>query len=142
MSGFLLDTNVVSETLKANRDPSVSEWFHRNDESLMFLSVLTLGEIRKGAAKLAAGPKRTSVEQWLSKDLPLRFRGRILPISAEVADRWGILQASAREVGRPLPVIDSLLMATALHHNLVFVTRNVKDLFQAIPHFNPWQHNQ
>ena len=140
MSRFLLDTNVVSEALKPNRDSSVSEWFRQNDESLMFLSVLTLGEIRKGTAKLSPGPKRTSLEQWLSKDLPLRFQGRILPISEDVADRWGILQANARQLGRTLPVIDSLLMATALHHDLVFVTRNVKDIFPAIPHFNPWQH--
>lgn len=141
MSGFLLDTNVLSEIVKPVPHPDVVRWFEEHDESAIFLSVLTLGEIRKGIAQLTEGSRKTRLDQWLTRDLLPRFRGRILPVDEEVADRWGRLQALARELGRILPVIDGLLMATALHRNLVFVTRNTKDIeFAAVSFFNPWQH--
>lgn len=136
MSGFLLDTNIVSELVRPFPEPKVKTWIGTTDESLLYLSVLTIGEIRKGVALLHDDARRIALETWLDSDLSLRFAGRILPIDRAIADRWGRLSAQASS---PLPVIDSLLAATALHHDLILVTRNVKDLSRtAVPLFNPW----
>ena len=110
------------------------------DESLLHLSVLTLGEIRKGLAALPHGRRRTRLEAWLEVDLRGRFSGRILPVDAAVADRWGLLAAQARRSGATLPIVDGLLAATALHHNLTLVSRNVSDFAAAhVPVLNPWE---
>ena len=140
MSGFLLDTNCVSEMVRSSPEPRVLEWVETADESLLYLSVLTLGEIRKGVAALAPGQRRIRLEVWLEVELKARFAGRILSIDREIADRWGILAAAARRSGKALSVIDGLLAATAQHHNLAIVTRNVSD-FASVPValVNPWQ---
>ncbi len=139
MSGFLLDTNVVSELVKPRPDPRVTGWIHALHEDLLYLSVLTLGEIRKGIASLGDAPRRVRLEAWLNSDLEFRFAGRILPIDSSVADRWGRLAAIAVAAKAPLPVIDGLLAATALQHNLTLVTRNTKDVSNTgVPLFNPW----
>ena len=139
MSGFLLDTNVVSELIKPKPEPKVQRWIDSADERLLYLSVLTLGEIRKGIATLPSAPRRASLETWLSNDLALRFAGRILSIDGEVADRWGRIAAKALTSGVPLAVIDGLLAATALHFNMTLVTRNTKDVAAAgVATFNPW----
>lgn len=96
-------------------------------EETMHLSVLTLGEIRKGIARLPAGPKRKRLEHWLEHDLAERFSGRIIPVDAESADLWGRLQARAEGQGRTLPTLDSLLAATAMSRGLTLVTRNTAD---------------
>ena len=124
MNGFLLDTNVLSELIKPKPEPKVLQWIAATDEDLLFLSVLALGEIRKGIARLRGGLRRTKLESWLETGLRSRFSGRILPIDEAIADRWGTLTAVAADRGRPVPVIDGLLAATALHHNLTLVTRN------------------
>ena len=139
MSGFLLDTNVVSELVKPRPILSVTHWIKRTDESLLYLSVLTLGEIRKGIASLPDAKRRASLEAWLDRDLALRFSGRILPIDHSVADRWGRIAGSPAARKSPLPVIDGLLAATALHHDLTLVTRDTKHLAAAgVPFFDPW----
>jgi predicted nucleic acid-binding protein len=140
MSGFLLDTNCISEAVRANPEPRVLAWIEAADETLLYLSVLTLGEIRKGLAALLPGRRRTKLETWLEVELRARFSGRILSIDAEVADRWGLLAADAKGQGKPIPVIDGLLAATALHHNLTIVSRNVSD-FSNLPVavVNPWK---
>jgi len=140
MSGFLLDTNCISEAVRANPEPGVLAWIEAADETLLYLSVLTLGEIRKGLAALLPGRRRTKLETWLEVELRARFSGRILSIDAEVADRWGLLAADAKGQGKPIPVIDGLLAATALHHNLTIVSRNVSD-FSNLPVavVNPWK---
>jgi len=139
MSGFLLDTNCISEAVSAKPDPNVESWVRAADQSLLFLSVLTLGEIRKGLAGLAQGRRRTQLEAWLDVELQIRFAGRVLPIDAAVADRWGLLAADAKRRGKPLSVVDGLLAATALHHNLTIVTRNVADFKGlSIPVLSPW----
>jgi predicted nucleic acid-binding protein len=139
VSAFLLDTNVISELLKVKPEPKVTTWIDATDEELMFLSVLTLGEIRKGIVLLHRSARRTSLEAWLSKDLPLRFSDRILNIDQEVADRWGQISGSASARGVNVPVIDGLLAATAIEHNLILVTRNTKDVAAAgVTLFNPW----
>ena len=139
MNGFLIDTNVISELLRARIDPNVREWTHANDETLMFLSVLTLGEIRKGITKLSDPPKRGRLEAWLQHDLQIRFAGRILPIDADIADRWGRISGVAAARGTPLPVVDGLLAATALEHDLVFVTRDASGVEgSGVTVLNPW----
>ena len=139
MSGFLLDTNVISELVKSKPEPNVIRWIDGTDESLLCLSVLSLGEIRKGIASLPNASRRVSLEAWLDHDLVLRFAGRILDIDQPVANRWGRMAAKALAAKSPLPVIDGLLAATAMEHNLTLVTRNTKDVAVAdIAVFNPW----
>lgn len=142
MSGFLLDTNIISELVKPKPEANVTEWVENTDESLLYLSVLTLGEIRRGIAALPQSRRRATLEAWLDKDLRARFDGRILVIDQEVADRWGLLTAAARTSGIVLPVIDGLLAATALEHNLTLVTRDTGQIpSMGVAVFNPWQKN-
>jgi predicted nucleic acid-binding protein len=139
VSAFLLDTNVLSELIKPKSEPKVTTWIDAIDEELLFLSVLTLGEIRKGVVLLPRSARRTSLEAWLSQDLPLRFSGRILNIDQEVADRWGHLSGLTKARGVHVAVIDGLLAATAMQHNLTLVTRNTKDVTATgVSLFNPW----
>jgi toxin FitB len=139
VSGFLLDTNVISELVKSKPEPNVIRWIDGTDESLLCLSVLSLGEIRKGIASLPNASRRVSLEAWLDHDLVLRFAGRILDFDQPVANRWARMAAKAIAAKSPLPVIDGLLAATAMEHNLTLVTRNTKDVAVAdIAVFNPW----
>lgn len=141
MKGFLLDANVISELVKARPHPKVAAWVESIEETLLYLSVLTLGEIRRGIAALDKPARRARLAAWLETDLRPRLAGRILPIDEAVADRWGAITGSAAVRGKPLPVIDGLLAATALHHNLTLVTRNESDVAgTGIVVFNPW-HN-
>jgi predicted nucleic acid-binding protein len=141
MSGFLLDTNCISEMVRKKPDPRVLQWMEAADESLLYLSVLTLGEIRKGVAGLPQSRRRTHLETWLELELRARFSGRILPIDATVADRWGLLAAAdAKRAGKSLSTIDGLLAATALQHNLTIVSRNVGDFANThAPILDPWE---
>jgi predicted nucleic acid-binding protein len=140
MSGYLLDTNCVSELVRVKPEPHVVEWMDATDEALLYLSVLTLGEIRKGLAGLSQGRRRTQLETWLDVELQARFAGRILAIDASVADRWGLLAAQAKSRGISLPIVDGLLAATALHYNLTVVTRNSSDFRNAqVQVLNPWE---
>ena len=142
MSGFLLDTNVISELVKPRPEPRVTSWIEATEESLLYLSVLTLGEIRRGIAALPKARRRASLEAWLETDLRTRFHRRILSIDDDVADRWGLLTAQGQMKGVVLPVIDGLLAATALHHNLTFVTRDIGNIaVVGVAVFNPWEDN-
>jgi len=117
----------------------VLAWLEAVDESLLHLSVLTLGEIRKGLAGLSPGKRRTQLEAWLEVELRARFAGRILGIDAGVADRWGVLAAAAKREGRALGAIDGLLAATAWQHNLAIVSRNAQDFAKTrVEVLNPW----
>jgi predicted nucleic acid-binding protein len=139
VSGFLLDTNIISELVKPKPEPKVTQWVENTDETLLHLSVLTLGEIRNGIASLPQSARRAALETWLSHDLVLRFSGRILPIDEQVADRWGRIAGSAAAKKSPLPVIDGLFAATAQHHNLILVTRNTRDIAATgVAAFDPW----
>jgi predicted nucleic acid-binding protein len=140
MSGFLLDTNCISELVRSRPEPRVVDWLRAADESLLYLSVLTLGEIRMGAALLPQSKRRTQLETWLELDLRVRFSGKILGIDGAIADRWGLLTAQEKRTGRPLAAIDGLLAATALHHNLTMVSRDVSDFAGAqVAVVNPWE---
>lgn len=139
MRGFLLDTNCISELVRPRPEARVVEWIGAVDESILYLSVLTLGEIRKGVAGLPHGKRKTRIESWLDVDLHARFAGRIVPIDAAIANRWGLISAEAKRRGKVLPVIDGLLAATALHLNLTVVSRKASDVlnYQAQV-LNPW----
>lgn len=140
MSGFLLDTNIISELIKPKPEQRLVTWISGTDENLLYLSVLTLGEIRKGIEALRQPARRVQLETWLDSELRLRFSGRILPVDDEVADRWGVIMGRAAARKMALPVIDGLLAATALHYNLTLVTRNSKDVAGTeVLVFNPWQ---
>jgi len=139
MSGFLLDTNTVSELVRVKPEPRVLEWVRAADEKLLHLSVLTFGEIRKGVTLLPSSSKRTQLEHWLGVDLPTRFAGRLLPISREIAEIWGAMAGQAQLKGITLPTIDGLVAATAKHHGLTVVTRNVKDFMWEVPVTSPWE---
>ena len=139
MSGYLLDTNCISEVVRAHPEPRVLSWLEATDERLLYLSVLTLGEIRKGVAGLPQSKRRRRLESWLELELQARFSGRVLPIDAAIADRWGILTVEAKQKGLGIAKIDGLLAATALHFNLTLVSRNVND-FASTPVLllDPW----
>ena len=140
MTGFLLDTNCISEVVRLKPDPQVMAWIEAAEEGLLYLSVLTLGEIRKGLAALPQSKRRTRLETWLEVELQARFSGRILSIGAAVADRWGLLAAAAKIKGKPLSAIDGLLAATAIHHNLTIVSRKVGDFTNTqVQVVNPWE---
>ena len=134
---YLLDTNVISETIRRQQDKSVVLWLEHIPPEALFVSVLTLGEIRKGIEKLADKKRREKLRLWLEHELPAWFEGRVLQIDLAVADRWGRLLA---EAGRPVPTIDSLLAATALHYELRLVTRNSRDFdYPGLEVINPWE---
>lgn len=133
---YLVDTNVLSELRRKTPDPKVVAWMRQRRPDSLYLSVLTLGELRKGIESLAEGEKRLQLQDWLENDLPVFFSGRVLGIDEAVAHRWGSLQAEMR---RPIPAIDSLLAAQALHASLKLVTRNEKDfIFPGLDVINPW----
>lgn len=123
---MLLDTCVVSELARPAPDPRVLAWLDSVDDDALRLSVLTLGEIKKGADLLDDGPRKARVDAWLD-ELRATFADRILPVDDAVALRWGAISAASRRAGRVRPPIDSLLAATAICHQLKLATRNVAD---------------
>ena len=140
MSGFLLDTNTVSELVSVKPNQRVVDWINAADENLLYLSVMTLGEIRQGVAALSQSKKRTMLETWLEIDLQSRFGSRVLPIDQAVADRWGWIMAQSQAKGLTTPLVDCLIAATALQYNLSVVTRNWSDFSASgVAVVNPWE---
>lgn len=139
MTGFLLDTNVISELSKRQCHPAVKGWADEQDQSALFISDVTVGEIRKGIARLPAGERRSRIERDLEGTLMPAFAGRILPVDLGVWERWGMISGRAAARGQTLPVFDALLAALALQHGLVLVTRNTKDIrHTGARWFDPW----
>lgn len=135
---YLLDTNVVSETIKPKPAPSVLAWFVNTPDSALHLSTITLGEIRKGITKARYPTRKEYLVNWLEHKLKPWFGTRILSVDSYVAERWGIMLG---ELQRPLPAIDSLLAATALQHDLCLVTRNTLDFdVPGLRVINPWEY--
>jgi predicted nucleic acid-binding protein len=141
MTGFLIDTNVLSEYNRpGGPNAGVKHWLETTDRFTQHVSVITLAEIQKGIELLAEGKRRVQLEQWLQQDLEEWFSGRILPVDRHVAARWASLVAQGARGGRPLPTVDSLIAATALAHDLTIITRNTRD-FEGIgaSTLNPWE---
>ena len=137
---FLLDTCLISELVKKEPNPAVVNWLDEQDEQTLFLSVLNLGELQKGISKLPDGAKKDELQAWVELDLVDRFTGRILDIDLATALCWGRLQGETERTGEKLPVMDSLIAATAAAHGLVVVTRNVKDMERCGARvYNPWE---
>ncbi len=136
---WLLDTCVISELVKPTPKASVLAWIEERDEAQLFLCVITIGELEKGISRLPVSIKRNKLEHWVRRELADRFRERLLMIDRDVAARWGALVGIAEARGEPLPVIDSLIAATGLQHEMPIVTRNTEDFERCgAPCINPW----
>jgi len=139
VSGFLLDTNVVSDLRKPRPNPGLASWITSADEETLFLSVLSIGELRIGITVQTDAKKRAALETWFISDLIPRFQGRILAFDLDVAQEWGRIEGRARLSSGKLPVVDSQLAATALHHGLTLVTNNEGDFSRTgASILNPW----
>lgn len=137
---YLLDTNVISELVKNTPNESVLKWIDDINSTKFYLSVISIGEIRKGVAGIQDSRRQQKISQWLEIELPEYFGERILNIDIKIADRWGQLQSKIK--GHTLPAIDGLIAATAQVHNLALVTRNTKDFNQvSLNIINPWEIN-
>lgn len=136
---FLLDTNVVAEWVRERPNEGVVAWLAEVDEDRVFLSVVTLAELRHGIARLSSGVRRTRLEDWLAVDLPLRFEGRILAIESNIALAWGDVVAERVQAGRPIGAMDAFIAATARVYDLEVVTRNARDFEGSVRSaLNPW----
>ena len=133
---YLIDTNVISELTRKRPSQRVVDWLDEAPADRIHVSVLTLGELRKGVEALPGGARRDRIGVWLEAELPAWFEDRVLPVDRGVAELWGRLLA---RVGRPVGAVDSLIAATALHHRLSVVTRNTADFrFADLDVVNPW----
>ena len=140
MTGYLVDTNIPSELTRPKPEAHVAEFLKHAGKDRVYVSVLTLGEICKGIGELPLSAKRTNLQHWLDSVMRPWFAGRVLPVTAPIAERWGFLAAEGKLRGTPLAVVDGLLAATALEHNLTLVTRNVKDFRSiGVTILNPWE---
>jgi len=140
MKSFLLDTNVISEPMRAQPAVAVLRWLEARDPACLYLSAITLGEIVAGIRRLAASARRRALEQWLMDVLVPQFNDRILSFDAEVAWRWGEFVADSASAGRPLPAVDLQIAAIASHRKLVLVTRNAADFAGLdLEVVNPWK---
>lgn len=136
---FLLDTSAISEWVRPQPDPGIARWLDEVDEDRAYLSVITVGELRKGADRLAAGRRRERLEQWLTSELPERFGGRMLPVDVAIADEWGRVLAHAEKAGTAVRGIDALIAATAKVHGLQVVTRSTAHFrYLGVTVISPW----
>ena len=136
MNGFLVDANVLCEATRPKAEPRVLAWLAKHDKSLI-VSVITLGEILKGIRLLARGARRAGLERWF-QEVVLGFDGRVLPVDIDVMRVWADVCARNQRAGRLLSSFDSLLAATAVHHRLTLVTRNVQDFPTEVSIVDPW----
>ncbi len=136
---LLLDTNVLSEVTKPRPEVRVLEWLDGLDEDRTFISVVSIAEIRRGVALMDNGRKRDVLAEWLARDLPQRFEGRVIFVDEPVALTWGDLMGVAKQRGRGLSSMDGLIAATAIAHGFILATRNTKDFDRyGIELFDPW----
>ena len=137
---FLLDTNVVSEAMRKQPNVRVLGWIAAQIEESLFISAITVGELRRGSLLLGDGKKRKALLRWIETGIKAEFANRILPVDSAVMEHWANLEASTVKAGRRLPVMDSLIAATALAHGLTLATRNVADFETAgVRILDPWQ---
>jgi predicted nucleic acid-binding protein len=137
---YLLDTCVLSETVKKKPNSGLVSWLDAADETALHLSVLTFGELQKGISKLPDSRRRRSLQNWVNEKLTQRFAGRTLGIDRRVASRWGELSGEAEKAGRKIPVLDGLLAATALEAGMTVVTENLEHFrLTECAILNPWE---
>jgi len=137
---YLLDTNVVSETERPVPDKKVIKWLAETDPDDTYLSALTVGEIKKGVSKLPSGKRKAHIQNWLEV-VRKQFGGRILPLTEDTFSVWGKMMAEFEKKGIVRPALDSLLEATALEHDLILVTRNVRNFTDSnVTILNPWEY--
>ena len=128
MSGFLLDTNVLSEFNRTGEpDGRVRQWLTATPLDSLYVSVITLAEIQFGIELLVPGKRRAQLERWMDHDFNSWFPSRILPVDTDIVKRWAQLMAGRQRLGRPLANFDGLIAATALRHGLTLATRDVTD---------------
>jgi toxin FitB len=136
---FLLDTNLVSEWTKPRPNPGVVSWLADADEDRVFISVVTIAELRHGVERLAVGRRRKRLNEWIEGELLFRFDGRILPIDTATADAWGRIVAHREGLGQPIGTMDAFIAATAQVHKLTLATRNKTDFEASVTAVvNPW----
>lgn len=137
---YLLDTCVVSELVKKKPNSNVLSWLRQQDETDLYLSVLTFGEVQKGIEKAPDERRKEKLTLWLEEDLRQRFEGRIVPVDMSVAMAWGEVQGAAEKSGKTIPTMDGLIAVSGLVHQCVVVTRNVTDMQHcSVELFNPWE---
>jgi tRNA(fMet)-specific endonuclease VapC len=137
---YLLDTNVISELVAKQPNPRIIDWIDALDPNSVYLSVITIGELRKGIEKLPYSKRKDTLRDWLNDDLLVRFNDRILELDIPTMLTWGELVGRLEQEGKLLPALDSLIAALALYHKCTLATRNEAD-FRAtgIAIINPWQ---
>lgn len=137
---YLLDTCVLSEFTRREPANNLIRWIDSIDEEKLFISVITVGEIQRGVERLPASPRKTNLLAWMNNGLIERFGQRILPLETATLLLWGALTARLEISGRPMSVMDSLIAATALQHNLILATRNAADFLPCgVQITNPWE---
>ena len=136
---FLLDTTVVSEWTKPRPDADLVAWLAEADEDRIFISVITIAELRHGIERLPAGARRRRLDAWLTEQVPLRFEERLLAVDAETAHVWGRVMAQGQAAGCPPSTMDAFIAATVLRHDMTLVTRNASDFEPlGVRLINPW----
>lgn len=136
---YLLDTCIISELVKPKPNTQVTDWVHAATSDALFLSVLTIGEVRKGLTKLPDSKKKEQLILWLNTLLE-EYTERIIPVDLAVSENWGTIQGNAEKMGTPMSTIDGLIAATASTHNLILVTGNESDFAPSqITLINPWK---
>ncbi len=139
MTGFLLDTNVVSESARRRPEPRVAAWWSAQRSDELFVASITIGELVRGARKIQEPATARRYDEWIQDFVIPRFEGRILPFDDRAAFRWGEMMAAADRIGRKRPPLDAQLAAIAALHSLTLVTRNVRDFRSLeVPILNPW----
>lgn len=137
---YLLDTNVVSELIAREPDPRVVRWVDDLDPHGVYLSVVTVGELQKGIENLPDSRRKTDLRGWLEGDLLVRFDRRMLVLDVGAMLAWGAMMGRLERAGRPLPAMDSIIAALALHHDCTLATRNEADFEgTGVRVANPWR---
>lgn len=137
---YLLDTNVISEFSMSSPNPSVIDWFQTHQSDPLYLSVITIGEIQQGIARLPSSKKQQQLTAWLNETLLVVYSDWIIPIDNIIMLQWGTLTGELIQQGRKIPVMDAIIAATCLRHNLVLVTRNTSDFIHTgLQLINPWE---
>ena len=137
---YLLDTCVLSEFTHRLPDEKVIRWVDSMDEEKMLISVITIGEIQRGIERLPESQRKIGLSAWMNNRLIERFEQRIIPLDTQTMLIWGSLTGRMENAGRPAPLMDSLIAATALQHSLIIATRNGSDFLACgVQVINPWE---